>query len=328
MSTDKNTDYIFLIRMHILALVPGGIDNQLLFFPTLETLRKQYPQAVIDVLVEPEAKKAYRVCKNVDDVLVFDFQDRNSFADYLNLLGTVRDREYDAVISLETSWRIKLLLWLNGIPTRVGYQDDFALYLSNPVVRKPEQYLAEMYHDLVTGLGIKTSCPNITINVPTEDIAWAESEQQRLGIKDNGYMILCDESLTGDTSAYPIQSWKKIIQDIEQRQTGLAVVLLQTDTNEDWVTAMISANSQLKAIANPDIGKIAAIIAGANLVLCNNNPSLQLAVATNTYTLALLTNQDGKIIPQNSENCVPITSSTANLADIQPETIIDKMWQG
>jgi ADP-heptose:LPS heptosyltransferase len=314
--------------MRILALVPGGIGNQILFFPTLETLKKQYPQATIDVLVEPQAKKAYRVCKNVDDVLVFDFQDRNSFADYLNLLGTVRDREYDAVISLPTSWRIKLLLWLNGIPSRVGYQDDVALYLSNTVVRKPEQYLAEMYHDLVTGLGIQTSCPSLTINVPTEDIAWAESEQQRLAIKDNGYIILCDESLTEDTSAYPIKSWQKIIQDIEQRQTGLAIVLLQTDTNEDWVTAMMSANNQLKAIASHNIGKIAAIIAGANLVLCNNNTSLQLAIATNTYTLALLTNQDGKIIPQNNKNCVAIQSPTANLADIQPETIIEKMWQG
>jgi ADP-heptose:LPS heptosyltransferase len=314
--------------MRILALVPGGIDNQLLFFPTLETLKKQYPQAVIDVLVEPRSKKAYRVCKNVDDVLVFDFQDRNSFADYLNLLGTIRDREYDVAISLKTSWRIKLLLWLNGIPTRVGYQDDVALYLSNPVVRKPEQYLAEIYHDLVTGLGIKTSCPSITINVPTEDIAWAESEQQRLEIKDNGYLILCDESLTEESSAYPIQSWKKILQDIEQRQTGLSIVLLQTDNNEDWVTAMMSANSQLKAIANPDIGKIAAMIAGANLILCNNNTSLQLAIATKTYTLALLTNQDGNLIPQNNENCVAIQSSTASLADIQPETVIEKMWQG
>ena len=77
--------------MRVLALIPGDIGNQLLFFPTLETLRQQYPQATLDVLVEPRAKKAYRVCKNVDDVLVFDFQDRNSFADYLNLLGTVRD---------------------------------------------------------------------------------------------------------------------------------------------------------------------------------------------------------------------------------------------
>ena len=315
--------------MRVLALVPGDIGNQLLFFPTLETIKKQYPYAAIDVLVEPQSKKAYRVCKNVDDVLVFDFQDRNSFADYLNLLGTVRDREYDVLISLKTSWRIKLLLWLNGIPTRIGYQDDSALFLSNPVVRKSEQYTADMYHDLVTGLGIQTTCPPITINVPTEDITWAESEQQRLVMDNSGYIILCDEpSDSSAVSAYPIPSWKKIIEDIEQRQTKLSIVLLQTDNNQEWVTAMISANGNLKVIAPSDVGKMAAIIAGANLILCNNSAPMQLALATSTYTFALSASQDRNTIPTEKNNCIVIPSDTNNLEDIKPETIIQQLWQG
>lgn len=315
--------------MRILALVPGGIGDQLLFFPTLETLKKQYPQAGIDVLVEPRSKQAYRVCKNVDEVLVFDFQDRNSFADYLNILGIMRDYEYDAVVSLKTSWRIKLLLWLNGIPTRVGYQDDSAVFLSNAVTRKSEQYLAEMYHDLVTGFGIQATCPKVSINVPTQDISWAEAEQQRLDLKGSSYIILCDDQSTNeDVSHYPISSWKQILDDVEQRQTGLSIVLLQTDTNQEWITAMMSGNGNLKAIATPDVGKMAAIIAGANLILCNNSTPLQLAVATNTYTIALLTPQESNMIPPHNENCVGIQSTTAKLADIKPETIIQQLWQG
>ncbi len=315
--------------MRILALVTGSIDNQLLFFPTLETLKQKYPQAAIDVLVEPRSKKAYRVCKNVDEVLVFDFQDRNSFADYLNLLGIMRDREYDAVVSLKTTWRIKLLLWLNGIPTRVGYQDDSALYLSQAITRKPQQYLAQMYHDLVAGFGIQAPCPPISINVPTEDIRWAEAEQKRLSISDSGYIILCDEQTTESTSsAYPLSSWQKIIDDIEQRETGLSILLLQTENNPEWVTAMISANNNLKAIAPPDVGKMAAIVAGANLILCNSSTPLQLAIAASTYTFALLGDGDNQAVPQQSDNCQAIESTTSNLGDIAPETVIEKMWQG
>lgn len=315
--------------MRVLALVPGEIGNQLLFFPTLETLKQQYPQAAIDVLVEPQSKKAYRVCKNVDDVLVFDFQDRNSFAEYLNLLGTVRDREYDILLSLKTSWRIKLLLWLNGIPTRVGFQDDSPLYLSHVVNRKPEQYLPEMYHDLVSGLGIKASCPSLTINVPTEDIQWAESEQQRLAIGDSGYIVLCDEpSNTEQLSAYPIASWKEIVTDIEQRQTGLSIVLLQTEHNQDWVTEMIGAMGNLKVTAPNDIGKMAAIIAGSNLILSDGSTPTQLAIATGTYTLALATGDNSKTLPPDSNNCIAIVPDSNNLADIRVETIIKQMWQG
>ncbi|MEL6439450.1 MAG: glycosyltransferase family 9 protein [Cyanobacteria bacterium J06621_8] len=314
--------------MRILALIPGEIGNQLFFFPTLETLKKQYPQAAIDVLVEPRSKKAYRVCKNVDDVLVFDFQDRNSFADYLNLLGTVRDHEYDILLTLKTSWRIKLLLWLNGIPTRVGFQDDCGLLLSNAVTRKPEQYLPEMYHDLLSGLNIQTSCPPITINVPTEDISWAEFEQKRLAIDDSGYIILCDEPLANkEVSAYSISSWQEIVSDIEQRETGLAIVLLQTETNQDWVTEMISAMGNLKVTAPNDIGKMAAIIAGSNLILSDNDILSQLAIATGVYTLALSTKNITQKIAPDSDNCITIISDTDSLSDIPAATIIKKMWQ-
>jgi ADP-heptose:LPS heptosyltransferase len=312
--------------MRVLALVPGDIGNQILFFPTLETIKQQYPQASIDVLVEPRSKKAYRVCKNVDDVLVFDFQDRNSFADYLNLLGTVRDREYDALISLKTTWRIKLLFWLNGIPTRVGFQDDSPIYLSAVVTRKPEQYQAQMYHDLVTGLGIKTPCPPLAINVPTEDIAWAESEQQQRSL-DGGYVVLWDEPSATAASSYPVTSWQKIVQDMEQRQTGLSIVILQTDSNQDWVTTMVGANGNLKAIAPPDVGKTAAIIAGANLILCTSGMAMQLAIATDTYTFALTSNQDLHTVPATKENCTLISSDTSDLQDIPPEKAIAQLWQ-
>ena len=46
--------------MRILALVPGGIGDQILFFPTLDDLKKAHPDAQIDVVVEPRAKSAYR----------------------------------------------------------------------------------------------------------------------------------------------------------------------------------------------------------------------------------------------------------------------------
>lgn len=314
--------------MRILALVPGGIDNQILFFPTLETLKKQYPQAAINVLVEPRAKAAYRVCKNVDEVLLFDYQDRNSLADYLNLLGIIRDREYDASLNAGTPGTIAKLLWLNGLPTRVGYRGNSTWSLSNPVVAKSEQYLAHKYHDLVSGLGIITPCPPITINVPTPDITWAEMEQQRLDIKDSGYILLYDRNPSSQSKdTYPLPSWHKIVTAIQQKQTGLSTVLLQTTDNREWVTEIISANGNLIAIAPPDIGKLAAIIAGANLILSTDSMPVQLAIAVNTYTIALFGATDSqKRLPAKTENCVAIQSPSNKLADIKPEMVLDAMW--
>jgi ADP-heptose:LPS heptosyltransferase len=311
--------------MRILALIPGGIGDQILFFPTLESLKRKYPHAAIDVLVEPRAKAAYRICKNVEDVLFFDYKDRNSLADYLNLLGVIRDREYDLAISTGTRWTVALLLWLNGIPTRIGYQTDSSWFLSNSVPAKEEQYIAYKYHDLLQPLGIHTACPPITVNVPREDIDWAESQQKYLDIKDSGYILLYG----GVSQPYLLASWQQIVKNIQEKQPDISLVLLQSAENQEWISTMMQADSNLKTIAPPDLGKLAATIAGANLLLCTDSVPMHLGVAVNTYTIALFGSTDAKkLLPLKSESYIGIQSPTGKIADIKPETVLEQIWRG
>ncbi|MBR8828398.1 MAG: glycosyltransferase family 9 protein [Gomphosphaeria aponina SAG 52.96 = DSM 107014] len=318
--------------MKILALVPGGIGDQLLFFPTLETLTHQYPHAAIDVIVEPRAKTAYRVCKYVREVLTFDYKDSNSMADYLNLLGVIRDREYDIALTLGRRWTVGLLLWLNGIPVRVGYNNSWLI--SNPVALKTEQYAAWMYHDLLRGLGIQSPCPPMKINVPKEDINWAETEQQRLEIQGQGYILIHGGSSQlaqskGIDKIYPVPKWQRIVDEIVRKQPDLPIVLLQGPEDGEWVSKMMNVCTSLKVIMPPDIGKLAATIAGANLMLCTDSAPMHLAVAVGTYTIALFGPTEAKkLLPPNSDRAFGVQSPTGIIADIQPENILEQMWRG
>ena len=109
--------------MRVLALVPGGIERQLEFFPVLREIKRAVKAADIAVVVDPEAKEIYQLSTVVSEVVPYSFRASNSPADWANLLGIVRDREFEAVITLTESWSIGLLLWLSGIPTRIGYAD-------------------------------------------------------------------------------------------------------------------------------------------------------------------------------------------------------------
>lgn len=315
--------------MRILALVPGGIGDQILFFPTLEDLKTKYPNATIDVMVEPRAKSAYRVCPYIHEILVFDYQDRSGLADYLNVLGMIRDREYDIAINLERKWIIDLLLWLNGIPLRIGHQSQTSWFVSNPVLLKKEQYAPHIAHNLLTNLGIQSPCPPLKIVVPTEDIDWAKAEQQRLDLKDS-YMLLYNGSnqITQESKAiYPIERWGTIIDSIKQKQPNLSVVLLQDSNNVEQTVLMQENYPMLKVTRPGDAGKLAAIIAGANSILCTDSDPLQLAIAVGTYTFALFGPTDSaKLLPSRSERHVGIQSSTDKVADIPPGAIVARMW--
>ncbi len=303
--------------MRVVALIPGGIEQQILFFPTLDDLKQNYPNAEIDVVVEPRSKAAYRVSRSVNDVLTFDFKDRNSPADWANLLGVLRDRDYEAVISAGGTGA-GFLLWLTGIPTRVGFGNG--LFFTNPIPKKAEQYAPQIYHDLLQGLGISTPCPDLALRIPKSDQDWAQAERQRLGL--NGYVLL------DGNSDYPVESWQKIIQDLQQKQPEIPVLFIQSDENREFLARLSQSCPGLK-LSNPkDIGKLAALIAGANLLLCTEGAPMHLAVALEVYTLVLFGASDpAKLLPQQ-DKFLAIKSSTHKLAEIAPEQVLQKVWGG
>ena len=221
--------------MRILCLVPGGINEQLLFFPTLESLKNKYPNVLIDVLVEPLAKSAYRICPYVNEILFFDYQDRNVSADYLNLVGVIRDRGYDIAITTGNKLILELLLWSNSIPWRIGYKTQTSWFLSHSITQKEEQYAAETYHDLLLKLNIQPSCPSIKIAVPKDDISWTETQLQSLSVKENGYIAIYG----GENNSYPVSSWIEIINSIQKKEPSLSIVLLESNTEQTWTKSIL-----------------------------------------------------------------------------------------
>jgi ADP-heptose:LPS heptosyltransferase len=305
--------------MRVVALVPGGLDQQILFFPTLDDLKQSYPDAEIDVVVEPQAKAAYRVSRSVNDVLTFDFKDRNSPADWANLLGVLRDRDYEAVLSSGGSG-VGLLLWLTGIPTRVGFENGASFFLTNPVPLNNNQYGAVTYHDLLRGLGIKSPCPELALRIPGSDQDWAEAERRRLNV--NGYVLMYSNG------EYPDASWRRIVQDFQQKQPDIPILLIRDDENQGWVQALSQTCPGLKVSQPNNFGKLAALIAGANLMICPNSPAMHLAVALQVYTLVLFGDTDPAMVLPQTDKFLGIKSPTNQIADIAPEQVLQKVWGG
>ena len=323
--------------MRILALVPGSISDQLLFFPTLEAIKKAYPNAEIGVVAEPKSAIAYRVSKIVDAVFPFAFSAANSSSDWANLLGIIRDREYEVVLTTNTKWGTGLLLWLSGVPTRITYDTASTPWFYTAMVpdEAKDRYRAERYYDLLSALNIDGALPETVINVPEGDIAWANALRDRLNLKD-GYVLMYPGPTTGkgaDRADYPTQSWQALIQDFREKQPQLPVVLLQTNHSSAQVAELKNSDPDLMTIATAaNLGQSAAIIAGADLVIAPDSYIMQLSVALKVFTVALFgKNSPAEMLPPvkgEETRFLGIAADTHKVTDIQPETVLQKVWSG
>jgi ADP-heptose:LPS heptosyltransferase len=319
--------------MRILALVPGGIGDQLLMFPTLDSLKHKYPQGIIDVVVEPRSQGAYRISQLVHKVWNFDFKGTNSLADWGNLIGTIREQEYDAVISLGQRWSVGFLLWLTGIPNRISYAGQGDIFLTKPVPLNREQYATKMYHNLLRGLDIYLECPPIKVSIPKKDLEWADTEQIRLKIKESGYILLHGGSSTlakqkGIDKIYPAKNWAKIIEALQVKLPNLPVVLIQGPEDTDFIQALQAQSLQNLLVTAPgDIGKLAAMIGAANLLLCTDSAPMHIGVGVGTNLLALFgPTEPEKLLPQEQRFMWVKSPSGQPIGAIAPETVIAKLF--
>ena len=261
----------------------------------------------------------------MNEILFFDYQDRNVSADYLNLFGVIRDRGYDIAITTGNKLILELLLWSNSIPWRIGYKTQTSWFLSHSITQKEEQYAAETYHDLLLKLNIQPSCPSIKIAVPKDDISWTETQLQSLSVKENGYIAIYG----GENNSYPVSSWIEIINSIQKKEPSLSIVLLESNTEQTWTKSILDNCKNLKIINPDNLGKLSAVIAGANLLVCIDSVPLQLGIAVGTYTIALFSDTKANHkIPTNYDRCIAIQSPSNQLADISSSTILEKIWNG
>lgn len=311
----------------VLALIPGGLGDQLLFFPTLEHLQEEYPDAQIDVVVEPRAKASYRVCPVVNKVMTFDFIGRTGPADWGNLIGLGRDREYDAALYMGQGWQMGILLWLMGIPKRIAYDGSGGFFYTDTVPLQPKQYMADQYHDLLHGMDITSACPEIAISIPSSDRQWAESEQQRLGLSpEQGYVIIHGDIYPrlNPLDRYPIDGWQSIVLGLQERQPDLPIVLIDDPKIPEWSRTLMNKSSALKLSSPAGIGKLAALIDGAQILICPESAPMHLAVSLHTQVVALFGSRNPEQQLPDSDLAVGLKSNTGNISDISPIQVLEK----
>ena len=193
----------------VLTINFGGIGDEILFIPALEKIRALLPEAQITLLLEPRSKSVDQVTNLIDQTITFDIKKKPlTPGDLLTLLKLLRAGSYDVVISSGASPQVAALLFLSGIPVRVGYGQGAnaiaRMLLTHPVDLLREQYAADMYDDLVFGLSNYLQNKKEQPTLPK-----SQSRIPRIILKEDSVKRMADELAAntkyGATSGGPLE---------------------------------------------------------------------------------------------------------------------------
>ncbi|HET7293346.1 MAG TPA: lipopolysaccharide heptosyltransferase II [Vicinamibacteria bacterium] len=160
--------------MNLLVRAPNWIGDVVLSLPALRDLRRNFPEARLEVLARPWVAKLYEAIAEVDGVV----ESRGVRVDAAALHG-----RFDAAVLFTNSFGSALSLALAGIPERWGYATEARGALRTRRARVPGAIRGRSqvyyYRAMLAGVGLHVSAsPDASLRCPE---AWAARGAALLG---------------------------------------------------------------------------------------------------------------------------------------------------
>ena len=242
--------------MRALFLVPGDALRQLQVLPAVAAVAEQL-KAQIQVACAPAAAPVWGLLAAVEKVIPFDF-DAANLADWANLLGSVREPDFQLCINLAQGRQVDLMLSMSHIPTRIAAAGFSA---TDTVVPAVGGWAPQTFDAYLKPVGVSLDAAACRLTLPRAALQQA-SEQLPAG--DGPLLLLAPQGGSGD---WPPARWQELPGLIGSRL----------------------ANLRSHPLPATGLGVLqrAALLASADVVLASDPLSIELALLLGLPLVAL-----------------------------------------
>ena len=282
----------------ILAINFGGIGDEILFLPTLISLKKEYPDAKITLALEPRSKSIKDLTNIIDDLILVDIKRKNKYVELIKFIFKAFCKRYDLGVTAGGNKFMSIILWLTGAKIRCGYNTGklSQLLLTYAVKLNKQQYAAKMYHDLISDV------TEYVTFLPQIDIAPQQKIQNTVLIHPGVSKMSIDKGMIKTITP---EIWAKTIDLLLQNKKD--VILAGGPDDKDCISKILSLMQPVKEgrFTNyygqtRNLKDLAILIGKAEKFLCSDSAPLHVAVAMGTKTYAIFgPTDDKKLIPED-----------------------------
>lgn len=282
-------------KKKILFINFGGIGDEILFLPTIISIKKEFPNSHIALALEPRSKGITTLTDVIDETLFADIKNGNKFFSLFKLLLTIWTKNFDMIISSGGNKLISLFLFSTFIPKKYGYNSGklSEILLTKAVKLNKNQYAAYMYHDLIRSITDKnTLLPEI--NVQPQD-----KEPNTVLIHPGVSQMSIRKGLIKTVSK---EVWAEVTEKLADN--GKKVILAGGPDDKEvieYISKKVPAEKFVNTFGQTkNLRELAELISKAEIFLCSDSAPLHIAVALGAKTFAIFgSTDDTKLIPPN-----------------------------
>lgn len=265
--------------MRILVRAPNWLGDVVLSLPAVRDLRRNFPQARLEVLARPAVAALYAAVAEVDAVR----ESRGLRGDAAAVRGA-----FDSGVLLTNSFGSALALRLGGVPERWGYATEGRGPLLTRRARVPVAVRGRSqvyyYRAMLACLGLRVSAgPDASLAAPAQ---WLEAADRLLG--PGRWIGLNPGAAFGAAKRWPAARFAAVGDALAAR-TGVQVAVLGAASERPLADEVAAGmRHPVRVLAGQTrLSELAGVLARLELLVTNDSGPMHVASALGTAVVAV-----------------------------------------
>lgn len=276
----------------ILVCQQRQIGDALLATPSLELLKKRFPEASLHFFTEKKCEPLLRRNPHIDAFQLLDKTEQPGLRSQLTWYRQVAMQHYDLVADFQQLPRCRMLVKFSRAKVRLSFPSPwFRPWLYTHTVEPQPGYAAAAKASLLAPLGLAWQGERPRIYLTDDELAAARTLLAKLGFVQGQRLITVDSTHRRASKRWPADCYARTMDLLADARPELRFLLLRGPGEDGEAHALRQACARPERIflpdALPDLRLSAACIAEAALHIGNCSAPRHMAVAVDTPSIVI-----------------------------------------
>jgi heptosyltransferase-2 len=282
----------------VLVRSTNWVGDALMTEPALDALSKNFPAASLTVLARPWVAAVFRHHPAVNELLEYDpaGPDRGP-GGFLRTARKIRASRFDLAVLFQYAFGAGLMVWLAGVPERLGHATDGRrLLLTRPVALRPEdrqRHVVDLYLELLRRAGLEAGRSDPVFYLGAEAERVAEEKLAGRGLAGSFLLGLAPGAAFGSAKRWSAERFAAAADRILEKTGGAALIF--GGDSEAVVSRAVREGMKAPAwdlAGGTSLTEAGALIQRCGLFLTNDSGLMHVAGAVGTPLVAVFGSTD------------------------------------
>lgn len=265
----------------ILLIKFWALGDAVVLLPTIQSIRKNFPKAQIDVLAHKRNKTIFEGQKEIDNIIDFGA---------INILKLFR--KYDLCLDFEPALNVSSFIASFTSRFRVGFRHGTRSRIYHETILfDKKQHMVQNYLDFARKIGIKYNTDKLVpLSISNKDKKIIENYLKEQGITKNDFVVGISSGVAESVKyrMWPIEKMAKLA-DILVKKHNAKIIYIDAKSNKFLIEKIqkLMIENSISAAGLFNVKQSAELTRNCKIFISNDSGFMHIAAAEGVKTIGL-----------------------------------------